>query len=404
MYQLLNLLLDVPLAYAQKIEEVPSKTAQQIDTLLSFIFMQIPIWITAGIIIIISVMLARVIQASVENKMAISGFEEEHQEIQVVVGRIVNISVIIIGITIGLKIAGIDLTAIIAAGAFGMGFALQDLITNFIAGIMILAARHYTIGDIIKVNGIMGKIVEIQTRATIVRNFDGTKVVIPNAELFKNPVTSYTSNPFRRVSVITGVEYGSDLKKALEACLKAARESRNVLIEPKPSAIIVEFSDSSINIKTNAWVESKKGILKTRTDLVYRIKKELDAVGITIPFPIRTIVYDKDSKQEKAEQLIKIQEEEAKIDKLNEVQPQPVTISNPTEQPKQVSEENGSNWLKEAAAIAVAPVATMAQAPAEALPPIEQQQLIAAPVLVTEQIPASLPAQAQNSQPETQIV
>lgn len=391
-------MFEVAHAQVQAAGEVASETGNQLTQLLQFILTQLPLWFAAMIILIISFVIARMVKNSVENKLTEEGFEEEHKEVTILAGRTANATVIIIGITIALKVAGIDLTAIIAAGAFGVGFALQDIIMNFIAGVMILSSRHYAIGDIIKVDGIIGKIVEIQTRATIVKNFDGTKVVIPNSHLFKNPVTSFTSNPFRRISVITGVEYGTDLKAAMGACLKAAKESRNALIEPKPSVIIVEFSDSSINLKTNVWVESAKGILKTRTDLIFRIKQELDAVGINIPFPIRTIVYDTDSKREMAEKMAKMAEEYKKIDALNEVEvtaesaaPEPVTAPVSQSPQKEITTENAPapQWLQNAAQSVPAPSPEVA--------PASQ----AAPTAPVSPIPAvnSTPAQVDNNIP-----
>jgi small conductance mechanosensitive channel len=328
MHQLLNTILGIKTAYAQlpfaassvsTANEVAEGTQSQFEKLFTLVINQIPLWITGGIVIFLSIFFARAAQSIVENKMAKSGVGEEHQEVQILAGRIANVGVLTVGITVGLKIAGIDLTQIIAAAAFGIGFALKDLITNFLAGVFVLASRHFTIGDIIKVKGTIGKIEEIQTRATIVKNFDGTKVVVPNAELFKNNVTSFTSNPFRRFEVITGVEYSADLKKALEACMKAVKETKNVLIEPKPSVGITDFADSAILIKTKGWVESKTGVIKPKSECIQNIKKELDAVGITIPFPIRTI-YQAETEEKGQQEEEKIQ---AAIENTNEEPAEP---------------------------------------------------------------------------------
>ncbi len=320
MYQLLNKIFNIPVVHAQvgAANEMAGETQDQLTQLVSSVIAKIPLWITAFIVIVLTFVVARIVKSSVENKLATEGFEEEHKELSIVAGRSANAIVLTVGITVGLKIAGIDLTTIIAAGAFGIGFALKDLIMNFIAGVMILSSRHFSIGDIIKVKDVLGKVQEIQSRATVVKNFDGTKVVIPNAELFKNPVTSYTSNPFRRVTIPVGVEYGTDLKLALDACLKAALESKNALAQPKPSASIYEFGESSINIKVKVWVESGKGVRRTKSSLIQNIKKEFDAVGIGIPFPLRTIVFDEDAKEEKEALMKQKQQEDKKVDTMLE--------------------------------------------------------------------------------------
>ncbi|MEZ4086793.1 MAG: mechanosensitive ion channel [Candidatus Gracilibacteria bacterium] len=175
--EIFNYIFGISTALAQNVNagEIASETEGQLTQLVGYIIGQIPLWITAFIVLIITFVMARIAKSAVENKMAAEGFEEENKEVAILASRSANAGVLIVGITIALKIAGIDLTAIIAAGAFGVGFALQDIIMNFIAGVMILSSRHYSIGDSIKVGGIVGKIVEIQTRATILQAFDGAQ-------------------------------------------------------------------------------------------------------------------------------------------------------------------------------------------------------------------------------------
>lgn len=303
MFDQLLQLLTIPIAFAQKTnaaEDVATGTQDQITGLVTFIVGQIPLWITAFIVLVASFVLARFVKSAVENKMTQEGFEEEHKEIQIVAGRTANAVVLLVGITVALKIAGLDLTPIIAAGAFGIGFALQDLIMNFLAGVMILSARHYSIGDIIKINGTMGKIIEIQTRATVLKAFDGTKIVVPNAELFKNQVTSLTSNPFRRIQLINGVGYGSDLRKTYQVVMEAVKNTPGVLAMPRPSMFFYEWGDSSINFKVNSWVDTKGGWVKIRNQLIMNIGDALDRAGIEIPYPIQTIYMGKEENGEES--------------------------------------------------------------------------------------------------------
>ncbi|MBU0667927.1 mechanosensitive ion channel family protein, partial [Patescibacteria group bacterium] len=312
---ILNSLLAIPTALAQNINagEIASQTEGQLTQLVTYIIGKVPLWITAFIVVVLTFIVARMVKAGVENKMATEGIEEEHKEVAILAARTANAGVLIIGITVALKIAGIDLTTIIAAGAFGVGFALQDIIMNFIAGIMILSSRHYTIGDIIKVDGKIGKIVEIQTRATILKAFDGTKIVVPNSILFKNQVTSLTSNPFRRIELINGVNYGEDLKRSAEIVLNAVKATRKVLAEPKPSIVFYEWGDYSINFKVRFWVESRSGWLKTRHQVLLNIDKAMDDAGINIPYPIQTIeVTDAEKEEQKLLEEFERREKEEK--------------------------------------------------------------------------------------------
>lgn len=277
-------------------DKIAGDTANELANLIEVIIAKIPLWIAAFIVMILAVVVAKIARGIVESKLA-DKIDEEHQEIQILGGRITYVAVLTIGITVGLKIAGIDLTSIIAAVAFGIGFALKDMIMNFLAGIMILVGRQFTIGDFINVGGTMGKVVEIQSRVTILQAIDGTKVIVPNADLFKKQVTSYTGNPFRRIEILVGVDYRSDLENVIKVAMHTLKTTKGILAEPKPAVIFNEFADSSINLKVRAWVESRGAWIKIKSNLIINLKKEFDKYGITIPWPIRTVVYDKDQEQ-----------------------------------------------------------------------------------------------------------
>lgn len=274
--------------------QAASDTASELTQLIELVITKIPLWIAAIIVIVLSIFAARIARRMVENKMAEKGIEEEHKEVQILGGRIAYSSVLIMGFTVGLNIAGIDLTTIIAAGAFGIGFALKDLIMNFLAGIMILVSRHFTIGDFIKVGNTLGKVVAIESRVTILQAVDGTKVIVPNADLFKKQVISFTSNPFRRIELIVRVDYRNNLENALKVCMDAVKTTKGILIEPKPAVIVDNFEDKGVSIKVKAWVESRGGWVKIKSRLAKKIKSNFDEYGIKIPWPIKTIANDKD--------------------------------------------------------------------------------------------------------------
>lgn len=297
--------------------EIAGETANQLANLIQLVIGKIPLWIAAFVVISLSFLAAKIVRTIVINKMAEKGIEEEHEEIQILGGRMAYAGILILGITIGLKIAGIDLTTILAAVAFGIGFALKDLIMNFLAGVMILLSRHVGIGDFISVGGTLGKVEEIQSRVTVLKAIDGTKVIVPNSELFKKQVTSYTSNPFRRIDLIVGVDYRTNLENALRVSMKTLKTTKGVLKEPAPAVLVNDFGESAISIKIKAWVDSKGGWLKVKSDLILNLKSNFDKYGINIAWPIRTIIYDKDI--EKAEKMIEEEKTAEKEPSSNDV-------------------------------------------------------------------------------------
>ncbi len=269
-------------------------TTDQLFGIFELIVTRIPLWITAFIVLVLSLLAAKIARSIVQSKLADSGVEDEHEAIQALGGRIAYAVVLTIGVTVAFKIAGIDLTTIIAAIAFGLGFALQDLIMNFLAGIMVVGSRHFTIGDFIEVNGTLGRVVEIQSRNTVLQGTDGTKIIVPNADLFKNKVTSFTSNPFRRIEVEVGVDYRANLENALKVCDHVTKNTKGILLEPKPYVIVSEWGDSEIVIKIRAWVESRGGWLKIKSHLLTNLTKAFNDYHIDIAWPIVQMAYDKE--------------------------------------------------------------------------------------------------------------
>lgn len=321
-------------AATDKANEIAGGTATQLTQLIELVLSRIPLWIAAFVVIVLTVFVAKIGQRMIENKLAEKGIEEEHKELQILGGRMTYSGILILGITGGLKIAGIDLTTIIAAGAFGIGFALKDMIMNFLAGIMILVSRHFTLGDFISVGGTLGKVVEIQSRVTVLQATDGTKVIVPNADLFKKQVTSFTSNPFRRIEIVVGVDYRTNLENALRICMKVLKTTHGVLLEPKPAVVLAAFNESSIDLKLRAWVESKSGWVKVKSALILNVKNEFDKFGITIPWPIRTVAYDKDNLA--VEKLMAEEIKEESIAPVAEVvAPSPAAVSVSSASPDQ---------------------------------------------------------------------
>lgn len=319
----------MPVAYAASTaEKVSGETASELANLIELILAKVPLWIAAFILIILSIIAAKMARRIVENKMAEKGIEEEHKEVQILGGRMTYTVILTIGITVSLKMAGIDLTTIIAAVAFGVGFALKDLIMNFLAGVMILVGRHFTIGDFIKVGGTIGKVTEIQSRVTVLQAIDGTKVIVPNAEIFRNQVTSFTSNPFRRIEVETSIDYRGNLENAVRVCMKAVKMTKGVLGQPRPAVLVTEFSDYEIVIKVRAWVESRGPWLKVKSQLIMNIKKAYDDYNIDFPWPIRQVVYDKDLEHGTEKML---EEEAEKAEEAAAIQMDPADHAEPIE-------------------------------------------------------------------------
>lgn len=184
-------------------------------------------------------------------------------------------------------------TSILAgAGIIGLAlaFAFQDIAANFISGVFISFRRPIHIGDVVKLHDYMGKILDINLRDTVLLTFQGQEVIIPNKDVFQNPIENYTLLGKRRMDLVVGISYGDDLEKVRRVVLEAVQKV-SVKTNDEITFFYDEFGDSSINFEVRIWINSPEQPtwLQGRSEAIMYIKKAFDENNITIPFPIRTL-------------------------------------------------------------------------------------------------------------------
>lgn len=310
-------------------DEVQSGLANKIAGFFDYIIGRVPSWIAGVIIFILSIVVAKLAKSAVESRIE-SQIDEEHQEVLVLAGRVTYFGTLVVGITVALKVAGIDLTTILAAVAFGIGFALQDLIMNFLSGVMILVSRQFTIGDFIKVGNTLGKVVEIQTRATILKAIDGTKVIVPNSEIFTSQVVSYTTNPMRRIAIPLYVSYDTDLGYAMKTALSVLKKHPKIFKKPTPSVLVTNYGDSSIDLSARFWVGSRDGWIKIKSEILHQMMEAFDEAGIVVPFNIMHVETDADTAEyvKHAAEIAQKKMEEIKLSKAIEADTKTAQVAN----------------------------------------------------------------------------
>lgn len=185
-------------------------------------------------------------------------------------------------------------TSILAgAGIIGLAlaFAFQDIAANFISGVFISFRRPLHIGDIVKISNYMGKVEEINLRDTVLRTFQGQMVIIPNKDVFQNPIENYSLLGKRRIDLVIGVSYGEDLRRVMQITLDAVKGIEGLSTEDETTMFYQEFGDSSINFLIRLWMSSPEQpiYLNVGSEAIMRIKKAYDENDIMIPFPIRTL-------------------------------------------------------------------------------------------------------------------
>jgi small-conductance mechanosensitive channel len=214
--------------------------------------------------------------------------------LQYAIAQIVSNLVLVIGIFIVLENTGIHLGALtVFAGAVGVGvgFGLQNIASNFISGLVILAERPITIGDRVEVAGVVGQVQQIRARSTVILTNDNIAMIVPNSKFIDSPVTNWTySDPRVRFRVPIGVAYGSDVNKVREALIAAGRSNSHVLEDPAPSVFLNKFGESSIDFELVVWSrEMSHRPSRFKSDLNFAIEEKLREAGIKIPFPQRDL-------------------------------------------------------------------------------------------------------------------
>lgn len=209
--------------------------------------------------------------------------------------KTIEVLIYFMGFMIGLRILGIDLTALTVVGGalgVGIGFGLQKITSNFISGIILLFERSIEVDDLIEMDGgIYGLVKHINARYTLIEMFDGKEIMVPNEDFITQRVTNWTySNAKGRIEVPIGVSYGCDIKLAQSLILDAAKAHPDCINDPEPIVNLREFGDSSVNFLLFFFVgDVTKGRYAIQSDVMMAIWDAFKTNGIEIPFPQRDI-------------------------------------------------------------------------------------------------------------------
>ncbi|HYP15705.1 MAG TPA: mechanosensitive ion channel domain-containing protein [Opitutus sp.] len=214
--------------------------------------------------------------------------------LQFAITRMFGYIFVALGIYVALVVNGVNLSSLaVVAGALGLGigFGLQSIVANFVAGLVLLAERPVAVGDRIEVAGVAGSVRKISMRATTVVTNDNISIIVPNSELTSSPVTNWShGGPRVRIRLPVGVAYGTDPEKVRAALLAAAAGHEHVLKLPEPSVYFDGFGDNALNFELAVWTDTMThSPRRFRSDLNYAIERVLREREIEIPFPQRVV-------------------------------------------------------------------------------------------------------------------
>ncbi len=279
------MLMEISKAY----DLVVGKLESWLNTAISML----PNLVIALLVLIVFYVVSKALRQFVEKLL---GKVTENLTIIHLIGSVVSITIAGIGLFISLSVLQLDdtvKTLLAGAGIIGLalGFAFQDIASNFIAGV-ILSLRHpFGVNDWIKAGDYYGKVDRLNLRNTILETPQGQVVYLPNKNVFESALVNFSKKKSRRIDLSVGVSYGDDLEKVKKITIDAIGKIKNLTPGKDIKLYYQEFGDSSINFSVQFWVPFKNqtDFLEPQSQAIMLIKKAYNENDITIPFPIRTL-------------------------------------------------------------------------------------------------------------------
>jgi len=194
-------------------------------------------------------------------------------------------------LAVGATGMGMDrITILLGALSVGIGFGLQNVVNNFVSGLILIFERPVQVGDSVITGSVSGTIRRIGIRSSTIRSFDGADITIPNGNLLSDPLSNWTmADRSRRIEVTVGVAYGTDPDKVIEVLKGALEGQEGLLAQPEPQILFSGFGDNSLDFMLRAWVADNDDFVRLRSSVALAVNRCLNESGIEIPFPQRDL-------------------------------------------------------------------------------------------------------------------
>lgn len=255
---------------------------------------RLPLVAVAVVTFLAFLLTARLVRAGIRR---VTHNRHRHRNVGLVLGRLAQAVVVFVGALVALAIVfpsfkASDLIGILGVSSVAIGFAFRDVLQNFLAGILILLGEPFRIGDQIVSGNHEGTVEEIQTRATLIRTYDGRRVVVPNAVLFTSAVVVNTALEKRRTEYDVGIGFGDDPARAADLIVETLRGVEGVLPEPAPEVLVSDLGDSAVKLRAFWWTRPERiEVLRVQDRCLRAIRDKLVENGIDLPFPTQQILF-----------------------------------------------------------------------------------------------------------------
>lgn len=262
-------------------------------------FYQLPNIIAGLVLLLIAWGLARLVRAGVTRAAERRGRHDLGSLLgSLAFGAFMLVAFLMAAAIIFPTIAPGDILATLGIGSVAIGFAFKDILQNLLAGLLLLLRRPFKQGDQIKVKEYEGTVEHIESRATIIKTYDGRRVIIPNADIYTSPVMVNTAYDIRRDEYDVGIGYGDNPSEAAEAFVEAVRLVEGVIEMPAPECLPWELADSTVNLRVRWWTQSeRRDQVHVRARVILAIFNVANERGIDLPFPTQVVLFHDQSEE-----------------------------------------------------------------------------------------------------------
>ncbi|MCM8556626.1 mechanosensitive ion channel family protein [Sphingomicrobium sediminis] len=296
-----------------------------IDGLITGFFAALPKMAIGIVVFLVFWIIAKLVRAAIKRAQ----FGDSGSQLSTVFARLAYWFILIVGVFVALTVVLPSLTpgqliGGLGIGGLAIGFAFQDIFSNLLAGILILIRQPFRVGDEIESGDFKGRVEAIETRATFIRTYDNRRIIIPNKQIYSDPLKVISAYDIRRSQYDIGIGYGDDIREAKDVILKAIKGTEGVLEDRAPDVLVVDLAASWITLRGRWWTASNRGDeTRTSSRVIENVAYALTEAGIDMPFETQV-------------HLFHDQTEETDGDRANQREGWPTTANNP--KPSKISD------------------------------------------------------------------
>ena len=284
-----NILDNAPSTPAEALEVI----VQKFESLWTGLLQSLPIIMIGLVVFLVLYVVARVVSRGFGHTLEKTNADPVVSRL---LTRVVKTILVMIAALFALSTMGVaigNVVTFLAVLGFAVGLAVQGILENFVAGVILLMRKPFRAGDQIITGDYEGTVDDVDFRVTALIGYDGTRQLIPNGQVYSNPLVNLTGGGKRRSTVTVGVDYRDDHDEAREVIRASLDGLEGVLEDPAPEVLLTELGDSSVNFEVRYWTEpSIRSVRHTQDRVLAAVKTAVEGAGMTIPWPIRTLVVD----------------------------------------------------------------------------------------------------------------